>query len=169
MFAWGGVTSVLRRTDTSNFNQNWTVLRDEGIGQDPAGFDYFAGLENIHHLTKQATYELQINLNTGYSILYDNFTVGPDSTSYAINYSFKETHGVYNDVFSTFKPVKFSASHNDVNNCFSQRGVAGWYGTDCAGYTLFSNGAFNWPDADGNDQWIRSVDFRFVRQSGAYV
>ncbi|XP_070175642.1 fibrinogen-like protein A [Littorina saxatilis] len=172
-FVWGGLTYVLRRTDTSNFNQNWTVLKDEGIGQNPSVFDYFAGLENMHHLTKQATYQLTLMLFSpllpGHPVVYDNFTVGAESTSYAISYTFHEPNVHFNDLFSALKPVKFSASDNDVNNCYGQKGMAGWYGTDCAGYTLFSNGAFNWPDKQATDQWITRLDFRFVRQSGDYV
>ena len=98
---------------------------------------------------------------------YENFTVGPESTSYAVTFDSFRPKGVDNG-FSTSAPVVFNAQGNDVNGCFNQRKSAGWYGADCSGYSMFSSGgSLYWP-VTGQPKAIGSMEFNLVRMSSYY-
>ena len=73
---------------------NILCISKGGYGEDlqqlPSSRDFFIGLENLHHLTMQAEYTLHVSFYGGvipYGHLYDNFTIGPESTSYELTFS----------------------------------------------------------------------------------
>ncbi|XP_070175554.1 fibrinogen gamma chain-like [Littorina saxatilis] len=170
-FTWG-VTAVFRRLDTSLFNRDWNELAHTGINpHDPNIYDYFVGLQQLHEMTSQAAYELNVVAWIGSyskSILYDNFTVGPESTHYAVTYSRFRPNTDFQDGFAAPPPIVFSALYRDVNGCFGQKGAAGWYGVDCSGFSLFTDGAFYWPGTGSEPVPLDRVEIKFVRQSDFY-
>ncbi|XP_070176512.1 uncharacterized protein [Littorina saxatilis] len=165
-FRWGGVTYLLQRTDTSNFNKNYITLRDQGIGTDPLSLNYFAGLEKLHQFTSQADY--QLNLNIRKSLNYENFTIGPEATAYIIGYDLYDPRVPYIDGLAFSPPMKFSADGFDTNGCYTARGVPGWYGTDCSGYSFFTDGPFYWKYNASTTSALTKLRMQFVRKSPFY-
>ena len=168
-FQWGGITYPFRRSSASDFNQDWATCK-AGFGDDlwsiPNSNNFFIGLENLHHLLKQATFELHIYMHPWKGASYDNFTIGPEPTSYAVTFDQFRTNGV-DDGFSSSTPVLFSASGNDVNGCYSQRSMAGWYGSDCTGFSMFVTGSYYWP-VSGQAEQIGGMEFNLLRMSPYY-
>ncbi|KAK7094824.1 uncharacterized protein [Littorina saxatilis] len=165
-FRWGGVTYLLQRTDTSNFNKNYITLRDQGIGTDPLSLNYFAGLEKLHQFTFQADY--QLNFNVRKSLNYWNFTIGPEATAYVIGYDQYDPKLPYIDGLAFSPPMKFSADGFDTNGCYTARGVPGWYGTDCSGYSFFTDGPFYWKYNASTTSALTKLRMQFVRSSPFY-
>ncbi|KAK7094731.1 hypothetical protein V1264_006241 [Littorina saxatilis] len=172
IFKWGGVVTVFRRGQGSNFDKNWEEYK-EGFG-DPDSGNFFVGLENLHHLLKQAKFELNIwienvDMKNG-GAFYENVTVGSESESYALSYDIFQDYRDFDadDGFSASVPMSFSARDNDVNQCYNQSGNAGWYTPNCAGFGgVFSDGYFDWPFL-GNAVEVSSMSFSFVRASPLY-
>nr|KAG5701715.1 hypothetical protein BaRGS_004317 [Batillaria attramentaria] len=174
VFEWGGVTLPLYRT-TLNFNVNWATAKasfGDDLATNPASEDYFIGLDNLHHLLRQAAYQNHIfvmfdNWAGMGSSFYDNFTMGDEASSYEISYAqFFTVENPADDGLAAPGPISFTTLDHDVSGCGSARGGAGWYGTDCSGYGVFSD-AFTWP-VSGADKSLNSLMFNLVRQSGYY-
>ena len=102
------------------------------------------------------------------SAYYDGFTVGPESTSYAVTFDqfYSDSDDIGNG-FSASLPVKFSAQGHDINGCYSHNNMAGWYGQDCSGYSIFSASSLYWPK-DGVAEEIDNMEFNLVRVSPYY-
>ena len=86
MFAWGGITTPMRRTTNPLYPTSWAQAKagfgdDISIVTDASQAEFCLGLEKVHQITRQASYELNImvfynNWSDKGMSLYDNFTVG---------------------------------------------------------------------------------------------
>ncbi|XP_070175641.1 ficolin-1-A-like [Littorina saxatilis] len=177
------MTLPLRRRDTSNFNKDWNTCK-VGFGDDlfvnPNSYNFFIGLEKLHQLTQQASYrfELYIDYYTNYnydyntqqgSAIYHNFTIGPESESYALTFDpFDTVASTIDNGFSSSPPLKFEADGKYL--CYKYGGVAAWFGSDCEGYTVFTDGQFRWTvNGPYSTQYIvKMLEFRLVRSSAFY-
>ena len=178
MLSWGGVTYPFRRSvATMSFSALWAEARD-GLGGDLSvavnSNNFFVGLENLHHILGQAEYVNRIYMSYGSadvrgSALYDNFTVGPESESYQLRYDRFSILGDTGagDGFAAAAPVVFCASDRDATNrCAAKQGAAGWYGSDCNGYSPFSDSP-EWPFF-GVDEVVSIVSFALMRAGEFY-
>ncbi|KAK7505139.1 hypothetical protein BaRGS_00003709 [Batillaria attramentaria] len=161
-FEWGiGITYALLRNSIYDFNKNWTELRD-GFG-DPSSFNFFVGLENLHHLLNQAEYEVHVyfvypedeTMSLG-SAFYNNVTVGPEAEYYSLTYDsfFSVSERPADDGFEGGLPLLFSAQGQDTNGCASLSAVPGWYGPGC----VTNNGLFASPMTWSTGGAMRSLD-----------
>ncbi|XP_035666582.1 fibrinogen-like protein 1 isoform X2 [Branchiostoma floridae] len=150
----GGWTAIQRRFDGRvNFNRNWADYKN-GFGRVTG--EHWLGLDKIHALTTQGSYELYVEVgdwegNFAYAI-YDTFSIGDEGTEYRLDiggYS-----GDAGDSMSDSDGRRFSA--RDVDNdamlatdC-AQRNSAGWWYYRCADSTL--NGPYyQLDDYNGQD------------------
>lgn len=150
--AWGASTYPLRRPAKSNFAVNWATAQqgfyhDLQMSNEPKS--YFIGLDNLHHLLNQAQYAAEISMTFGdgntASIMYPHFSIGNESTSYALTYSSFYSGGhLAEDGFSASQPVIFSTHDRDVNNCTHLKLHPGWFGRDCGGFSVFADD-LQWP------------------------
>ncbi|XP_070184873.1 ficolin-1-like [Littorina saxatilis] len=177
-FRAGGETWPLRRRGSTNFCQDWATCKAPYNMQDLPSQDpkYFIGLENLHHLLSQAEYKLRVYMlvmiGTRYvskMMRYTNFSVDAESSSFAVTHDgFDCTNCDADDAFSGSLPVVFVSGGHDVNGCSAQRGgKSGWFGSNCKGSDLFSNGLFYWPVND-TDTEVILIDFAFTRVSTSF-
>lgn len=162
------MTWAFKRYTDSDVSQDWVTYK-QGFG-DPSAGAFFVGLDNLHHLTNQASYEFQIWIDSyqgsGGSMSY-NLTIGPESTSYVVAFDSLNPDNKMDNWFAESPPVKFSSPGHDTNNCYSQKGKAGWYGRNCTGYGMLSNGNFYWSQS-GSEVRVHTMYFMLVRQSQYY-
>ncbi|XP_070175724.1 microfibril-associated glycoprotein 4-like [Littorina saxatilis] len=177
-FRAGGETWPLRRRGSTNFCQDWATCKAPYNMQDLLSPhpEYFIGLENLHHLLSQAEYKLRVYMlmmnGTGYvskTMHYTNFSVDAESSSFAVTHDgFDCTNCDADDAFSGSLPVVFVSGGHDVNGCSAQRGgKSGWFGSNCKGSDLFSNGLFYWP-VNGTDTDVRLIEFAVTRVSTSF-
>ena len=128
----GGWTVFQRRKDGSvDFYRNWTDY-ENGFG-DLTG-EFWLGLSKIHHLTKEGSNTLRVDLgdfegNTAYAN-YSTFSVGDGSTEYILTvggYS-----GTAGDSLVYDNGMRFSTRDNDNDlrsgsNCAQLLTGAWWY------------------------------------------
>ncbi|XP_066296425.1 microfibril-associated glycoprotein 4-like [Branchiostoma lanceolatum] len=132
----GGWTVIQRRFDGKvNFNRRWADYKN-GFGRVEG--EHWLGLDKIHNLTSQNSYELYVELadwegNFVYA-KYDTFSIGDESTDYTLNiggYS-----GNAGDSMAYSHGYKFSAT--DVDNDMAgsvhcaQSLSGGWWYNNCA-------------------------------------
>ncbi|KAK7095121.1 hypothetical protein V1264_006572 [Littorina saxatilis] len=166
-YSWGGATILLQwKSSISNFNQDFATLK-AGIGDDPMVGNYFVGLDSLYYFTSQADYELNFQANNFEDHIYNNFTFGPESSSYAISYD-QFSSGIYGDGFAVSPPLTFSAEGHDTDGCYAAKGKAGWYGAGCTGYPTFTDGNFDWSNGNEGTVSVDSLFMKFVRQSPYY-
>nr|KAG5699868.1 hypothetical protein BaRGS_034642 [Batillaria attramentaria] len=109
----------------------------------PDLYNFFIGLDNLHRLLQQSTYQTNIlfefNSRTATSVnCYYDFKVGSETTAYSLTYAYyAPSFGPADEGFSLANPVIFSTSDNDPNGCVASKGAPGWYGADCVGPALF--------------------------------
>ena len=183
MLRFGGVTYPFRRTvattTTASINMTWAAARD-GLDSDalsnPNSNSFFAGLENLHQLLAQAEYVNRVSMTYGASsdvtgnALYDNFTLGSEAESYELRYDrfsvMGDPSGTGNG-FAAASPVVFCTADRDCpTNCVAKRGAAGWYGSDCNGYSPFSDTP-QWPFF-GVDEALKVISFALTRAGEFY-
>ncbi|KAK7094829.1 hypothetical protein V1264_006328 [Littorina saxatilis] len=171
-FEYDGVTYALVQTYPITAQHDWNEYK-QGFGDDPMNSSpYFIGLDNLHRLTRQSSYELNIWLDyegeaTIGGVLYYNFTIGPEETMYEIAFDALFEKYDVDDWFEGSSSVQFVAPGQDVNNCSSQMGKAGWLGSNCTGYGVFSTGDFYWP-VNGELKKVTDLSFMLVRLSSFY-
>ncbi|KAK7484148.1 hypothetical protein BaRGS_00024637 [Batillaria attramentaria] len=157
--------------------RTWTGRRaNNGFGDDlnavPNSESFFIGLQRLHELLSQAPYNNHIfmsweNWAHKGSAYYDNFTIGPESTGFALTYSnFFTTDNHADNGLVDVRPVVFSTQDNDIYGCAAAKLAAGWYGTDCTAYSVFADN-FLWP-VRGVDTQIDTAVFNLVRYDDFY-
>ncbi|KAK7489470.1 hypothetical protein BaRGS_00019269 [Batillaria attramentaria] len=145
---WVPNWTFLRKTNTS-FEMDWaTAKAGNAHPEDIANTkDYFIGLENLHFLTSQSYYRAKLELkHTGgrINLYYNGFMVGPETSSYTLTYHSVDVSHRGRNGFSPHEPRMFSTRDHDVYGCVTQKGYIGWYGPDCADYSLFAD-VITWP------------------------
>ncbi|XP_043120266.1 microfibril-associated glycoprotein 4-like [Puntigrus tetrazona] len=121
----GGWTVIQRRMDGSiNFYQPWKEYK-KGFGTTES--EYWLGLENMYHLTRNRKYMLRVDLEDfegrkGFA-QYSSFSVGPEADGYKLQVSgFKD--GGAGDSLTGHNNQKFSTFDKDQdasgNNCTKQ-------------------------------------------------
>ena len=128
----GGGWIIIQRRSTGNvdFNRKWYDYKN-GFGS--FYDDFWLGNEKIHTITKNGTYELEINLRykekTGYAH-YADFSVGDEGTNYTL--SIGSFYGSAGDSLSYHNGRKFSTVDrgNDASNanCAVKHGGGWWFG-----------------------------------------
>ncbi|XP_070176515.1 microfibril-associated glycoprotein 4-like [Littorina saxatilis] len=167
-----GITYPLRRFNEESFCQDLatcTVHSGDNLETDPNPRNFFIGLENLHNLLNQATYDLHVSMmfadGSSGSAIYRNFNIGPGYTDFKISFDGYDPTSDADQGFSIALPVVFSADGIDVYGCFAELGVAGWYGTDCVGYSMFADmGQLVWP-VGGTERPVEQLDFLVIRMS----
>ncbi|XP_034478095.1 angiopoietin-related protein 7-like [Drosophila innubila] len=138
-FAGSGWLVIQRRMDGSvNFFRNWTDYQ-RGFGALTG--EFFLGLEKLHRLTSESTYELYVHLEDFEGDVryahYDNFSIGSEQTSYELsslgNYAGNAGNSMGLNVLQ-----KFSTFDNDNDawpdgNCARRYHSAWWYDA-CAAF-----------------------------------
>ncbi|KAK7505134.1 hypothetical protein BaRGS_00003704 [Batillaria attramentaria] len=155
--AGAGVTVVFQRSTSSTnlFNQNWATIK-AGINVPMSSVDdeFFIGLENLHQLLLQAEYQLKVFIFWGDNAgaLYDNFTIGDESTSYQLSYdSFYADVSIegYDENIENGFPTPSGAIEfytDDTNSaCTSASGGAGWFVPGCTSDGKLFTGIMEWP------------------------
>ncbi|KAK7496658.1 hypothetical protein BaRGS_00012065 [Batillaria attramentaria] len=172
-FAWDvGVTYTYYRPSDSDFNKNWTELKN-GFG-DPENNNYFIGLENMHHVLRQGSYLLHIYFTHGNNIagsaFYNNFAVASEADFYRVSYDSFETvpERPAENGFSSNEPVLFSAPGQDTNGCASSNGgESGWYGADCSTNNGLFASTLQWP-VGCHLESLYMLEFNLMRQTPLY-
>ncbi|KAI8486251.1 Fibrinogen- domains (FReDs) [Branchiostoma belcheri] len=145
--AGGGWTVIQRRIDGSvPFNRTWEEYK-QGFG-DKNG-EYWLGNENIHLLTAQKDYKLQVDMmdwenQTRYAV-YDVFRVAGESDGYRLTVSgYSGTAGDSMIGSHTLNGQKFSTVDRDndvgLTHCSQHFGQGGWWFGHC-GYS-YLNGRY---------------------------
>ncbi|EAT48216.1 AAEL000749-PA [Aedes aegypti] len=131
---------VMHRYDGSvKFDRTWAEYRD-GFGM--VGQEFWYGLERLHQLTKEKSYELMVEMEDFNGSLkyawYDKFVVGPEEQRYAL-----VELGTFNGTTDgdSLKPHKgsgFSTYDNDDFGCSNKYAKGGWwyYSGKCYGSSL---------------------------------
>ncbi|KAI8489599.1 negative regulation of lipoprotein lipase [Branchiostoma belcheri] len=149
---WGLDCRIQRRVDGRlNFDRKWADYKT-GFGRVEG--EYWLGLDKIHNLTSQNSYELYVELedwegNVAHA-KYGTFSVGDESTDYTLNiggYS-----GDAGDSMEWDNGMKFSARDVDNDESDSQSRVphcaqywsGGWWFNACSYSAL--NGPYYQPD-----------------------
>ena len=151
----GGWTIILRRLDSSlpSFNRTWQEYKD-GFGC--LNDSFWIGLKRLklimnHTLPgcSKTTYQLYVGLEAfnnpanqfkGASAFYNIFTIGDESTNYALNINYTQPGGIssYNyslsdagDALESHSGLPFSTHDRDndsgPDNCAAQGGGGWWY------------------------------------------
>ncbi|XP_035697764.1 angiopoietin-related protein 1-like [Branchiostoma floridae] len=149
----GGWTVIQRRSEGRlNFNRRWADYKN-GFGRVEG--EHWLGLDKIHNLTTQDSYELYVQLEDWEGNVvhakYSTFSIGDEGTDYTLHiwgYS-----GDANDSMVYHNGRKFSANDQDNDgwsyNC-AQYYSGGWWYNDCARSNL--NGPYFHPeDYHGTD------------------
>ncbi|XP_029708119.2 ficolin-3-like [Aedes albopictus] len=136
----GGWLVVMQRYDGSvKFDRTWAEYRD-GFGM--VGQEFWMGLERMHRLTRERSYELVVEMedfegNYKYA-RYDDFAVGPREERYPL-----VKLGVYNgttlgDSLTPHKGAVFSTYDDDEFGCSNKYAKGGWwyYCGSCYGSSL---------------------------------
>ena len=131
----GGWIVIQRNKKDSlvDFNRNWTDY-EEGFGD--LNTEFWYGLENLHFLLKNKTWEMRVdsqrNGKTWSYLHYHQFSVGSASEEYPLTVG--GFTGVGSDQFTYHNGMKFSTPDNDNDksnrNCAdSER--SGWWFNNC--------------------------------------
>ena len=152
----GGGWIIIQRRSTGNveFNRKWYDYKN-GFGSFYE--DFWLGNEKIHTITKNGTYELEINLRykekTGYAH-YADFSVGDEGTNYKL--SIGSFDGSAGDSLRYHNGRQFSTMDRDNDaangNCAVNHGGGWWFG-----YCDHSNLNGNW--GGGNDLGVEWTKF----------
>ncbi|XP_017835378.1 ficolin-1-A [Drosophila busckii] len=125
-----GWTVIQRRLHGNvDFNTTWLNYMN-GFGSVEG--DFFIGLENLHHLTAYAPFELYIHLvdhnDQVYYASYDEFSIANEAGEYEIK-SLGEYRGNAGDALRNQRGLKFSTidHQNDVDDCLKTLKGAWWY------------------------------------------
>nr|ABF83551.1 fibrinogen [Branchiostoma belcheri tsingtauense] len=143
----GGWTIIQRRLDGRvNFDRNWVDYQN-GFGT--VEWEHWLGLDKIHNLTSQNSYELYVGLedfegNVAHA-KYDTFSIGDESTDYTL------TIGGYSgdagDSMDYHNGMKFSARNKDndlLGGHCAQKDSGAWWFKNCALTSL--NGPYYKPE-----------------------
>ena len=127
----GGWIVIQRNKKDSlvNFNKNWADY-EEGFGD--LNTEFWYGLENIHFLTKNGTWEMRVdyqkNDKTWSYLHYNQFSVGSASEEYPLTVG--EFTGVGTDWFNhqsqPLNRMKFTTPDNDNDKWSSANCAASW-------------------------------------------
>ncbi|XP_075884266.1 microfibril-associated glycoprotein 4-like [Nelusetta ayraudi] len=160
----GGWTVFQRRMDgTVNFYRPWDQYK---VGFGVAAGEYWLGLENLHHMTKEKRFELRVDMedfegNKVYSH-YSSFRVGSESDEYVLEVSdFRD--GGAGDSMTPHNGHKFSTLDKDQDtwndHCARKFLGAFWY-NDC--HTTNPNGIYRW----GHDASLFAVGVSWYTWKG---
>ena len=137
----GGWIVIQRNKKDSlvNFNKNWADY-EEGFGD--LNTEFWYGLDNIHFLTKNGTWEMRVdyqkNDKTWSYLHYNQFSVGSASEEYPLTVG--GYTGVGGDWLHSHNGMKFSTPDNDNDkrniNCAAYW-KSGWWYTNC--HTINTN------------------------------
>ncbi|KAK7501224.1 hypothetical protein BaRGS_00007709 [Batillaria attramentaria] len=168
-------THFLSRTTQQLFNMTWETAK-KGFGNTTSP-DFFIGLENLHHLTSQATYHMEIKMREAflpyiqYMAIYNQFHVQDETSSFALSYSefwaaANIIGSVEEDAFG-YSPLDFCTWDRDCyDGCAATRGMPGWYDSDCDGYSPFGE-ILEWPLSGGSKE-MDDVQFALYRPGEFY-
>ncbi|KAL8621112.1 hypothetical protein ACOMHN_048154 [Nucella lapillus] len=167
-------------------NLTWQQFK-EGFGDDLKTIRYpgnfFIGLDNLHHLTSQASYTLLLRLYvsscpscdmgiTSVDVIYDNFSVGSEDAAYvlqydeAVAYSSDGEEIPSGNVFDMANPPRFATKDRDDNKCVEKTDNPGWYSALCQEYSPFASNV-TWPVNNGTVAFS-AVLFSLERTSDFY-
>ncbi|XP_041372488.1 uncharacterized protein LOC121385775 isoform X2 [Gigantopelta aegis] len=130
---------------STNFNKTWYEYRD-GFGEIDS--DYWLGNNDIHRITKQGQYELQIDLETNTAekkhVMYDTFYVHSKYTYFTLNVI--GFHGDIKDLlspsdgklFRTFDKMK-------IDNFCDEPEVGAFWLSSCFSLNLSKGNKTTWP------------------------
>ena len=139
----GGWTVFQRRQDGSvDFYRNWTDY-ENGFGNLTG--EFWLGLRKIHHLTKEGSNTLRVDLrnssnNTSYA-QYTTFSVGDNTTEY--NLTVGEYSGTAGNSLAYHNGMKFSTRDNDNDNWGSNCALdwhGAWWFNNC--FFSYLNGLY---------------------------
>ncbi|CAC5415219.1 Ryncolin-4,Microfibril-associated glycoprotein 4,Angiopoietin-related protein 7,Ficolin-2,Ficolin-3,Ficolin-1,Fibrinogen C domain-containing protein 1 [Mytilus coruscus] len=144
----GGKWTVLqRRIDGSvDFYKTWQEY-SEGFGNLLG--NYYLGNENIHFLSKQAQYELRVDLRNAEDheryALYSRFSISNSNNMYKLNVSGFDTNSDAGDSLTDVNGITFKTWDSVEDKCPKLRNGAWWY-IDCSDANL--NGYYFQPGTD---------------------
>lgn len=157
-----------RRAPGVDFNRGWNDYV-RGFGDVNTGF--WLGLEALHHLTKEGSVKLRIDLThndgtIGYEE-YSSFKVGDASSNYVMTFDPATFSGNIGNALSTGKPFTTRDKDNDdaTANCAVARSGGFWYYDQCDGPNL--NGLQ--PGASGSNTLQQRTWFPWKSDSGTIV
>jgi len=114
--------------------------------------DYWRGLDDLHELTKDGKFKLQVNITSRangavYTIDYSTFQVGDESSNYQLQIAGFDGNFAY-DAFQGYTGYKFTAKDRDNDatttaNCATALQGAWWYNTCSCGACLTQGSASN--------------------------
>ncbi|XP_058120047.1 fibrinogen-like protein 1 [Anopheles coustani] len=151
----GGWIVIQHRFDGSvDFYRNWTEYRNGFGNAMDINAEFWLGLENVHHITKNRPLELLVELKDFYGnykfAKYDGFEIGSESEKYALKKLGKYI-GIAGDAMGIHLNQKFSTfdRDNDVDNrnCAKEFHGAWWY-VNCHRSNL--NGRYQNTQNDGS-------------------
>ncbi|KAK7089248.1 hypothetical protein V1264_024771 [Littorina saxatilis] len=166
-FSWLGSTVPLRRNGLKLTLNTWPAARN---GQFRSPDCFFVGLENLHHLTNQAHYDALFIFvkDVVYGVKYVGFSVWSAAFRYELAFNYSYPHGGVNgsgNMFNGAPPTVFFTQDRDPNGCAGLHNAPGWYGSDCNGYSPFSDNVVlpvngvDTPMENGNVVLIRTGSF----------
>ena len=158
MNATGGGWIVIQRNKWGSlvdFNKNWTEY-EEGFGDLHTEFWY--GLENIYHLTKNGKWEMRVDFltyrNFPSNYTYQHFSVGKASDKYPL--SIGGYIGTDGNQYHT--GMKFSTPDNDNDissiNCAAKH-MTGWWYSNC-----YSTNPNTQPPDEGTHGSVKLIEIK---------
>ncbi|XP_016990619.1 angiopoietin-related protein 1-like [Drosophila rhopaloa] len=169
-----GWSVIQRRFDGSeNFNRTWEDYKN-GFG-DVKG-EFFIGLEKLHRMTEERTYELYIRLRDVNGInrygAYDSFKIGSEEESYELKtwsrYSGNAVNYIEN--YGGNKFTTFDRDNVNNGNC-SEAYYGGWWYNECAESSL--NGIYykgrNRDESERNGIFWSTSDDYYIEKSLTFV
>ncbi|XP_071078481.1 angiopoietin-related protein 2-like [Haliotis cracherodii] len=150
------------------------------------GFSFY-GLENLHQVTKQGVYDIDIKLFTKTDkgrIVYRNFLVDSEAQGYALHWDsvhWYKTHstsalfldglGGAGDETKNLNGARFGTYDNDVNGCARANNAGWWFNPlGCTKLRFHAKGLY-WPTNRNGTVTMEFVDVvvMFVKKNHWYV
>ena len=170
----GWITFQRRFDGSVNFFREWDDY-ESGFGRSDG--EYWAGLSQIHEMTKSGNWQLRIDMeafdgDTAYAV-YDSFSVGDASTNFTLTIG--TYSGTAGDALAYHNNMAFSTkdSDNDIygGSCANVH-KAGWWYTNCLhsnlnglylGPTGYSSTGNTWVGGWKDFQSLKSTEMKLRR------